>query len=259
MKIVVNQNQVPVQAQPVIDSNMPQMPNGGDKNPKTLIIAISTVVIILIIGGLVWYVTKNKAAEQTYQPTNLINNQPQTSISTIDPKAQALVDQFNELTKKLSDNARHGNPSDADMQIIDQMQQISAELAKYDTNRIDATIDVDAYGYDVNIAVNGKDTGIEGNRSTALRLFNTDSIMALISTQDVKDRNFILSSGENTIVITYKKIKDSNFGLTLNLLAYDNVKVLTAEAKNKAEGKIEKTFILEPQKPSDLQTITVSE
>ncbi len=254
-----NQNQVPPQAQPVIDNNMPQMPNDSDKNPKTLMIAISTVVIILIIGGLVWYLTKNKATEQTYQPTNLINNQPQTSMSTIDPKAQAFVDQFNELTKKLSDNARHGNPSDADMQIIDQMQQISGELAKYDTNRIDASINIDAYGYDVSIALNGKDMGIAGNKSTSMRLFNDDSIMALISTQDVKYHNFILNSGENTIVITYKKIKDSSFGLTLNLLAYDNVKVLSVEAKNKAEGKIEKTFILEPQRPSDFQTITVSE
>ena len=186
-------------------------------------------------------------------------NKQTTTMNTIDPKAQVLINQFNDLTKKLSDTARQGAPSQEEEKVMEQMRAVSKELRQYDANRIDASINVNGYDYDVSIAINGKNTGITGNKNTSLRLFNVDSVMALIATQDAKDHNFILNMGKNAITITYKKNKDSSPGLEINLLAYDNDKIMTVKTRAKDEGTVEKTFILEPTKPAYFQTITVSE
>src|SRR3990167_8684257 len=120
-------------------------------------------------------------------------NKQTTTMNTIDPKAQVLINQFNDLTKKLSDTARQGAPSQEEEKVMEQMRAVSKELRQYDANRIDASINVNGYDYDVSIAINGKNTGITGNKNTSLRLFNVDSVMALIATQDAKDHNFILN------------------------------------------------------------------
>lgn len=93
-----------------------------------------------------------------------------------------------------------------------------------------------------------------------MRLFNTDSIMSLISTPDIVAHNFILNKGENTIVIKYKKTRaNPDDTLEVELSNDENNTILLVTAKNKTEGTIEKTFTIDPSKPTDLQTITINE
>lgn len=90
-----------------------------------------------------------------------------------------------------------------------------------------------------------------------------------MSTPDIVAENFVLHKGVNTITIKYKKInKNSNDTLKIGLSSYfsvgqnfpdDDNMIVVVEAKNKTEGIIEKTFVLESEKPKDFQTITISE
>jgi len=215
---------------------------------KKLLIII--LLAFLVTGGYFYYQQLN---------IKKINNNQITAMNNIDPKAKALIDQFNELATKLSPGARQNNMIDGDTAIIEQMIAISEQLEQYDTNKINARINSFSYGYDLRIMVNDKDIGITGGGSSDHALFNSDSIMALISTPDVVDHNFVLNSGENRIVIEYKKNRDQDDVLRVKLRAYNDDEVLSVEVKDKTEGKIEKTFMLETEKPADFRTITVSE
>jgi hypothetical protein len=233
--------------------------------------------VVTAVSGLIYLsFIKNKQIEtpqitETKVPKVQDNfNKLQPSMNTLDPKAQVLINQFHELASKLSDGAKKGNPTDADMKIFDQFTAISDELEKYDTSKIkQAILSANSYGFDLSITINGQDIGITGGGSTGSRLFDSSSIMSLISTPDVVAQNFVLHQGINTIVIKYKKTGENpKETLDLNLSSYfnddqskadDSNKVFIAQVKNKTEGTIQSTFNLESTKPTDFKTIIVTE
>jgi hypothetical protein len=237
---------------------------------KSIKIVIGVVVLLLIVTGAIilkksWEESSNSVANQqinNIQPTQQINNTIK-NMSNLDPKIQALVDQYNEAKAKLSTGAASGNLSTAtpeDVTVLDQMDQITTKLEKYDTEAPKASVSVTANGYELTVLINGKDTGIQGGGSTGLRLNYADSVMSLVTRPELRDQTFILQKGQNDIKVTYKKVGSSVNRLSLVLNAYDtNDEVLTIHAENKTEGAIEKTFTLDSKKPSDFKTITVVE
>lgn len=91
-------------------------------------------------------------------------------MKTIDPQAQILVDQFHELAKNLSAKAKKWEPSDEDMKIFEQLQEVSTNLSAYDIGSLHAAIiSVNAYGYNIGISINGKDLGRTGSGSESSR------------------------------------------------------------------------------------------
>lgn len=262
------------------NTQQPVITGGGsvsNKNGKLLISVISGITIIIAISCFMyWNFIENKQVEvakitETKVPkAQDTTNKLQPPMNTLDPKAQELINQYKELTKSLSDGAKQGNSTDADMNLIDQFSVISDELEKYDTSKIkQAIISAYSYGFDLNITINGKDIGIKGGGSTSSRLFDSSSVMSFISTPDVVAQNFVLHQGINTITIKYKKIsKDSSHTLDVKLSSYfndgqsrqdDTNNVLIAQVKNKTEGTIQSTFDLEPTKPTDFKIVTISE
>lgn len=182
-------------------------------------------------------------------------------MKTINPEAQILVNKYNELVKKISNEGMKGEPNEEDMDIFEQMGEINTKLSVYNTSTVIAMIGTRIHGYDVNITINGKDLGISGDNSTSSRLFDIENIMALVATPDVVAHNFVLNSGKNTLILKYKKNTEEDVNtLNVNIRAYeDDDTILSIDVKDKSEGTIEKTFILEPTKPADFQTITLSE
>lgn len=80
-------------------------------------------------------------------------------MNPIDPKAQTLVDQYHEFTKKLSDEGKKGKFTAEDKVALNQMSQIGQELyTKYNIDKVSLVISTMANGYDLSITINGKDT-----------------------------------------------------------------------------------------------------
>jgi hypothetical protein len=185
-----------------------------------------------------------KEHEYTEIGDNTMNISPTSK--AIDPKAQALIDQFKELAGRLSPQARTGEPNAEDEEIMRQMGQMSRELSQYDAAKISVMINISAYGYDVNIRVNGKDIGVTGGGSSVLRLFNANSLMKLISAPNVQEKNFVLNRGENNITITYKKNGTGQDTLKVELKAPGYSESLLNISTEDADGTIEKKISIEP-------------
>lgn len=192
--------------------------------------------------------------EQVLVPKESQNNEKELT-------AQDIIDQVNVLKKNLSAGAATGDPSEADAQIGEQIYELSKQLKAFDKDPINMIINAKAYGYLLDVSINGKQTGanITKGGSFFAQLFNSDSIQREISIPEIVAQSFVLNRGENTIKINYKRYGTKSTGdeTSVELLAYDQAKVLTVSVKNSDEGTIEKTFIVQPQKPADFATITI--
>lgn len=220
------------------------------------------IVVLLAAGCGANPTQAPKAQTQTQhhnQPTN------QSNIEQIDPKVQALIDQYNNLGKNLSDDAKNGKPNDQDSKIETQLNQIRSELSKYDKSDINALLQIQSYGYEIKMQINGHDINSNSNffisnSSSSVHLFDSNGIMAKLEDPFLPINIFILNKGANTIKIDYKKTgKFENFDLIVDITAYNKDKVLEITAKNKQQGTIEQTFNLDTIKPNNFQTITVNE
>jgi hypothetical protein len=260
------------------------------KGNATLVVLVLVAIILAItLGGLAWFVfKKNQALQQVPAPSVEVqkvvpdpipavtqvetqsNNQGNevqlngaSSQDAIDPKAQTIIDQIDVLRKKRSPEAESGKPSDADMQINEQISELSKQLKTFDKDPINLIINAKASGYELSVTINGKQTGVNITKSGSVfvQLFNSDSIWKKISTPEMAEKNFVLNRGENTIAITYKRIDAKELGAEANveILAYDQEKVLTATVKNSDQGTIEKTFTVATEKPADFKTITIEQ
>ena len=124
------------------------------------------------------------------------------------------------------------------------MDQLTDILKQNDTDGIAAGLQVNAYGYDVSVKINGSDVGIKGGMSEVSRLFNKEHYSYQLAAPGVL-RLYILKEGSNTINIEYSQHEgESNPRAGSVVFSYKDQDILTVPLTNK-QGSIEKTIILE--------------
>jgi hypothetical protein len=122
---------------------------------------------------------------------------------------------------------------------------------------IGAVLSCMGYGYKVKVLINGTDVGIKGGMSESKRLFDKNSGMAAQATPDIRQKNFVLQKGRNTISVEYTKEGANEYDkveLTLEMENYP-APLFKLETK-KPSGKVEKTIQVQGQAPADFKTVT---
>ena len=136
-------------------------------------------------------------------------------------------------------------------------KKANKEAAMSANEEVSVVLSSMGYGYKVNVVINGVDVGVKGGMSESKRLFDKNSEMAARAKPEIRQRNFVLVKGQNTISIEYKK-EGSN--------QHDKVEI-TVEAENypapifkmettKPSGKVEKTITIQTQAPAGFKTVT---
>jgi hypothetical protein len=242
------------------------------KNKKGNVVVVVTIIsIILIFLGIItlFFVKKRQASALSRVQIVQVQENAQEKTSTLETSqtnkkeltAQDIIDQINVLKKSLSSGAATGDPSKTDAQIGEQIYELSKQLKPFDKDPVNMIINAKAYGYLLDVLINGKQTGVNIAKGGTFfaQLFNSDSIQRQISMPEIAAQNFVLNRGENTIKINYKRYgtKSSADEASVELLAYGQDKVLTVTVKNSDEGTIEKSFTVQSQKPVNFATITI--
>jgi hypothetical protein len=122
-----------------------------------------------------------------------------------------------------------------------------------------AILSTDAYGYKVQVLVNGQDIGLKGEGSGGARLFNKEHSYYKTATPDVLKSNGVLVQGKNNFVIKYTKVDPkSDDTLNINLKMQDYSEALfTIDAKDTA-GVVEQVIDIEPVQPVDFKSIKIT-
>jgi hypothetical protein len=82
---------------------------------------------------------------------------------------------------------------------------------------LNAVLTVAAKGYEVNIKVNGTDIGVAGGKSESFKLFGKTSPSLPVLPADMQ-KQVCLEEGENSILVTYKRVSQELAGeLTVEL------------------------------------------
>ena len=122
--------------------------------------------------------------------------------------------------------------------------QLTDVLKQNDTDGIAAGLEVNAYGYDVSVKINGSDVGIKGGMSEVSRLFNKEHYSYQLAAPGVL-RLYILKEGSNTINIEYSQQEgESNPRAGSVVFLYKDQDILTVPLTEK-QASIENTIILE--------------
>ena len=139
--------------------------------------------------------------------------------------------------------------------------EISKQLQAMETDGVEVGIQTSTYGYEVSASLNGVELpSIKGGMSTGARFYSKNHYMAEMLAPEFVAEHATLFVGENTLVITYKKVEDGPLvKLSLEVFAYEPPFTLLDVAVTGDAGTIEKKFIVQPTKPADASTITVKE
>lgn len=121
--------------------------------------------------------------------------------------------------------------------------QLTDILNQNDTDGIAAILQVNAYGYDVNVKINGLDVGIKGGMSESSRLFNKEHYSYQLAAPAAQ-RLYVLKEGSNTIKIEYSQQKGESQLTSYVVITYKDQDILKVPLTDK-QGSIEKTIILE--------------
>jgi flagellar basal body-associated protein FliL len=229
------------------------------------------VVALVIAGGSYFYITHlsssgvvvNSAATTTAPSNNssLHKNPlpPQTiqSTNTMD----TLIAQYKDLlTQQVAlmrkDTLTPGDQAQSDS-IDTKMSSLRSQLNALNTNGVEGGIQVDAYGYNVSVKVNGQDIGILGGMSEGTRLYNTEHFSYSFAAPSIKSQ-YALVKGQNTISVTYTKTDPKASPMKVDVFAYTPPADLVIMNIAGDSGTINETFDIEHDKPAGVQTITVS-
>lgn len=129
-----------------------------------------------------------------------------------------------------------------------------------ENEEIMAVLSCMGYGYKVKVLVNGVDLGITGGKSESKRLFDKDNEMAKQATPEIRQKNFMLVHGQNSIVVEYSrtgKAPDDSLDLTLEMENYPAP--LFKLTSKKPSGKVEKSLMIQSAVPAGFKTVTVAE
>jgi hypothetical protein len=116
------------------------------------------------------------------------------------------------------------------------------------------------YGYQAEVLINGRDTGIRAGRSESFLLFTQDNKMAKETPPETREKYFILKEGENQIRVDFTKQGSENdmLSIWLEIEGYP-APVFFLHSKSKGSGKVEKKFIVEKGTPKDFKPVYVSD
>lgn len=182
------------------------------------------------------------------------------------PEADALIKEAKASGEKL--RALYSGGSDltpekqAEADVLQaRFGEISKQLQAMETDGVEVGIQTSTYGYEVSATLNGVVLpSIKGGMSTGARFYSKNHFMAEMLAPEFVAEHATLLVGENTLVITYKKIEDGPLvKLSLEVFAYEPPFTLLDIAVTGDAGTIEKKFIVQPTKPADSTTITVKE
>lgn len=118
-----------------------------------------------------------------------------------------------------------------------------------------ATLSCNGYDYDVKIMVNGVDIGVKGGKSEGKRLMHKDSEMAKQAPPEKRKQFFMLESGENKIVVEFRKKTDDKYSHLDIAIEADNypTPIVLLHTNSKASGRFEKTFFVKNEAPADFK------
>lgn len=122
-------------------------------------------------------------------------------------------------------------------------------------------VDSFGYGYSVKVSVNGTPVKvIKGDGQQATRLFGIDHPMRSQSPTEMADL-FILKEGENSILVEFQKMEDSQNTLQVKLEVPDRytVPLFHLTSGKSASGRVEKKFIIEKGQQPNFATIEVTD
>lgn len=150
-----------------------------------------------------------KADEQTTVPVN--NSKPSMTNESKTPNDATeaeLIARLKELIPKMAAYYARDETTPAEEAEFESLNSekdaLVKQLEEKDTDGIEAVLQVDAYGYDVKVLVNGSDVGISGGSSESSRLFNKEHYSYQLAAPGVSNL-YVLKKGENTLSIIYKK------------------------------------------------------
>ena len=117
-----------------------------------------------------------------------------------------------------------------------------------------------SYGYSVHAAINGHDTGLEGNSSENLLLVFEGSREARLMAPDVRARAAVLHAGRNMITIRYTRLAGSSPDLKLSLeIDGYAVPVVFAHVGLATSGVLEGAFDIGPSPPPTYHPLVLSD
>ena len=121
-----------------------------------------------------------------------------------------------------------------------------------------AIVSTMAYGYKINITVNGQDIGLEGNASGGARLFNKENSYYQTASPEMLKKNGVLIQGNNTISITYTKTgPTSKDKLHIDLQMDGYASPLFSLDAQDAAGTIQQVIDVEPTQPANFKPIVI--
>ena len=128
-------------------------------------------------------------------------------------------------------------------------------------DQIKGFIDSFGYGYEVRVAINGTAIPvIKGQGQQATRLFSIDHPMR--ESAPVEQQNiFVLREGENTLLIEFRKVEDTDVPLQVTLEVPDRYAKPLFHLKTvlHKSGKVEQKFFIEKTMPENFETIEVTD
>lgn len=178
--------------------------------------------------------------------TNNMSDQ-QNDTSTLATDAEVVAELKALLSKIAALYSKETLTKEEEMELAtleNKKDQLTDILKQNDTDGITAGLEVNAYGYDVSVKINGSDVGIKGGMSEVSRLFNKEHYSYQLAAPGVL-RLYILKEGSNAITIEYTQHEsESNPRAGFVMFLYKDQDILTVPLTDK-QGSIEKTIILE--------------
>jgi hypothetical protein len=181
------------------------------------------------------------------------------------PEAEALIKEARSYGEQLRALYMGGGEmTDAKQAEADALEEkytaISKQLKAMETDGVEIGISSSLYGYEVTVSLNGTVLpSFKKDSSTIGRYYSANHYMSDLMPSEMSGEHSILLVGENTLTITYKKVGNETADMTLEVVAYEPPFTLLDVAVTGDAGTIEKKFTVQPSKPADATTITVTE
>ena len=126
---------------------------------------------------------------------------------------------------------------------------------------VEAILSVMGYGYSVKVLVNGTDTGVQGGKSEAKRLFGKNHPMFGQAAPAIRARHFLLLPGANEIAIEYSKTDpktSDQLDITLEAAGYPGP-LLQLVNREKASDKLSVRVQIDKTAPPGFKPVLIGE
>ena len=125
-----------------------------------------------------------------------------------------------------------------------------------------ATLNCFAYGYAVEVHVNGTRMDISGGKSESTALLDFGNAMKAEAAPQMQ-HIFVLKQGDNTISVKFARQGDADAGshLDFKLSLQDPyaAEILKLDSSAKASGQVQRTFRIGKTAPKDAATIRITD